>query len=275
MIYNTIMVQFDVHGSPEPRLAFATQLARRFDANLIGFCAADVHPAALSADGVVIDGTLLEQMTEDLQTGFDRLKAAFEEATTHDDQAMWRSVFDRPTECLAINARAADLIVTARPGKDIAADPYRTVNLGKLILAAGRPVLVMADKGDPLEAKRVLVAWKDTREACRAVADAMPFLSHADDVLVVTLQDHDRAGAETSVTDVVRYLMRHDVKARSKIAGHQHQDDAETLVTMAQTMGADLIVAGAYGHSRLREWAFGGVTRSLLRDRRMNMLFSN
>ena len=116
----------------------------------------------------------------------------------------------------------------------------------------------MSEKGEPLRRKNILVAWKDTREARRAVADAMPFLVHADDVLVATMEDHERAVARSSVADVVKYLMRHGVKARSEVAGHERANDIDTLVGMAENMGADLIVAGAYGHSRLREWAFGG-----------------
>ena len=275
MIYNTIMVHFDAHGASEPRLTFAAELARRFEASLIGFSAADVRPILPAAEGVMIDGEVLQQMSEELQRGFDRLQEDFESRMAGGESATWRSFFQRTTESLVTNARAADLIVTAKPDPAIAGDVYQAVDLGQLVLAAGRPVLVMSDKGEPLSGKRILIAWKDTREARRAVADAMPFLVHADDVLVATMEDQERAVARTSVADVVKYLMRHGVKARSEVAGHERANDIDTLVGMAENIGADLIVAGAYGHSRLREWAFGGVTRSLLRDGRLNRLLSN
>ena len=275
MIYNTIMVQFDVEGPLEPRLSFAAELAKRFEASLIGFSAADVLPILPAIEGVVMDGEVLQRMSDDLQRDFDRLQESFEERLAGSEHATWRSFFQRPTECLVMHARAADLIVTGRPDPGLAGDPYRGVDLGQLILSAGRPVLLMSDKGEPLKAKSILVAWKDTREARRAVADAMPFLVHADDVLVATVEDHERAVARSSVADVVKFLMRHGVKARSEVAGHERANDIDTFVSMAENMGADLIVAGAYGHSRLREWAFGGMTRSLLLDGRLHRLLSN
>ena len=275
MIYNTIMVQFEARGAPEPRLGFAADLARRFDADLIGFSAAEVQPIIPAAEAAVVDGEMLQQMSDDLQRSFDRLQEAFEARMAGSEQATWRSFFARPTACLVSNARAADLIVAAQPDPGFAGDSYQSVDLGELILAAGRPVLVMSEKGEALEAKRILVAWKDTREARRAVADAMPFLVRAEEVLVATMEDHERSAARSGLADVVRYLMRHGVKARLEVVGHERANDIDTLALLAENIGADLIVAGAYGHSRLREWAFGGVTRSLLRDGRFNRFLSN
>lgn len=275
MIYNSIMVEFEARGTAEPRLAFAMDLARRFEANLIGFCAAEVRPVFPAAEGVLADGKVLQQLGEGLQRDFDRLQDEFENATTGAEMATWRAFFARPTDCLSANARAADLIVTARPDPALGGGGYQSTDIGQLVLSAGRPVLVMSRKGERLSASRILIAWKDTREARRAVADAMPFLRQAEDVLVATMEDRERAVARSNVADVVKYLMRHGVKARCEVAGHERANDIDTLVAMAENMESDLIVAGAYGHSRLREWAFGGLTRSLLRDGRVNCFLSN
>lgn len=275
MAYNTILVQFDHQGTADARLAFAADLSRRFDADLIGFCAAEVRPLIPAAEGVSIDGEVMSRLAADMEGDFARLKHLFEEKMNDGDRATWRAFLDNPTRSLLLNARAADLIVTGKADGSLAGDHYRTIDTGELILSAGRPVLIMADEGRPLRAENIVVAWKDTREARRAVADAMPFLRYAKDVLVVTLEDHERAAARANLSDVVRFLMRHGVKARSEVVGHERSEDANTLALVAGNMDADLVVAGGYGHSRMREWAFGGLTRSLLLDGRLNRFFSN
>jgi nucleotide-binding universal stress UspA family protein len=149
------------------------------------------------------------------------------------------------------------------------------VDAGTLILSAGRPVLFAADSLAPLAAEKVLVAWKDTREARRAVADAMPFLRAAREVLVTTIAEGDQKAARESAADVVRFLLKHDVKARSDVLGIGHANGAEALLEIARETGADLVVAGGYGHSRVRERIFGGITRSLLDHGSLNRLLSN
>jgi nucleotide-binding universal stress UspA family protein len=103
----------------------------------------------------------------------------------------------------------------------------------------------------------------------------LPFLVYARHVLVATIAEDERVSARDSVADVVRFLMKHGVKARSEVLDADKMDAAEALLTTATETGAELVVAGGYGHSRLREWAFGGVTRSLLDDSSMNRLLAS
>lgn len=273
MSLKTLLCHLDPDGSAEKRVAFAGALAQHFSAGLIGFSAADVHTVMPAADGAIIDGTLIAREAEEIERAFVRLKEAFAAAAQYTERTEWRTALADPTRSLALQARAADLIVTA--ASDAGGDRHQTVDLGELVLACGRPVLVMADGAQTLKAQIILIAWKDSREARRAVADALPFLKEASDVLVVTLADHDRAAARMSAGDVVHHLKAHGVTARFEIAGHEMARDADTLARIAGTMEADLIVSGAYGHSRLREWAFGGMTRDLIADGRFNRLFTN
>lgn len=141
----------------------------------------------------------------------------------------WRSDVLSPTRFLIKMARTADLIVTGSPEIARDGDPRRSINLGGLLLHAGRPVLVPASGSNQCAAKRAPIAWKGGREARRAVADAIPLLECADEVVVA-------------------------------------MDDAHRLADFAKTMQADLVVSGTYGISRLGEWVFGGVTRSLLNE---------
>jgi nucleotide-binding universal stress UspA family protein len=125
-------------------------------------------------------------------------------------------------------------------------------------------VLVVATESSPLELKRVIVAWKDTREARRAAADALPILKIATSVSLVEIApEAELIAASARLADVAAWLARHDVTAEC-LPIASDGDDADRLNVLAKEWGADLIVAGAYGHSRVREWALGGVTRSLL-----------
>ena len=116
-----------------------------------------------------------------------------------------------------------------------------------------------------MRAEHVVLGWKDTREARRAALDAIPFLRAAKRVSVVevcTRDDERNALARTE--DVVRYLGRHAIPADPRPIVHRDRSDADHLVQFALDEDADLLVAGAYGHSRLGEWIFGGMTRKIL-----------
>jgi nucleotide-binding universal stress UspA family protein len=116
-----------------------------------------------------------------------------------------------------------------------------------------------------VRAEHVVVAWKDTREARRAVLDAIPFLRAAKRVSVVEVCTRDeKQYALARIDDVVRYLARHKITADPRPILHSDRSDANHLFQFAVDEGADLLVAGAFGHSRLGEWIFGGMTREIL-----------
>jgi nucleotide-binding universal stress UspA family protein len=111
----------------------------------------------------------------------------------------------------------------------------------------------------------VVVAWKDTRECRRAVRDALPFLQQAKGVLLFAAGESEgRSQDKTHLSDVTRYLARHQVSVAEEVWRHARGPIATELLHFANNEKADLIVAGGYGHSRLGEWIFGGVTHELL-----------
>jgi nucleotide-binding universal stress UspA family protein len=125
--------------------------------------------------------------------------------------------------------------------------------------------LIVPDAVASLRAEHVVIGWKDTREARRAVQDALGFLREAIRVTVVeTCQSGEEAAAQEHIDDVARYLTRHRIGGGPRVIIHQEGSGAAQLIRLAQDEGADLIVTGAYGHSRLGEWVFGGMTRDLL-----------
>lgn len=271
MIYNTILVYMDIEAPAAPLLAFARQLADRFEADLIALAVAEPPLHLPSEMDIGASTTPMRVSIEELEERLRALKNVFDEITGDSSRTSWRQAVGDPTRFLAMHARAADLIVCGQsaPGS------LGGVDIGALILSAGRPVLVPSDGLASMAAEAVLVAWKDTREARRAVVDAMPFLTNAREVVVASIEEDDHRASADSASDVVRFMMRHGAKARSEVRGVGRTNAAEALAEVARETGADLIVSGGYGHSRIREWALGGVTRDLLRSGKINRLMSN
>ncbi|MGH7024319.1 MAG: universal stress protein [Caulobacteraceae bacterium] len=262
MSYASILVHVDANSASHSRLACARAAAERFGATLIGLGAEMVPPMAAGPVAGPITAEYYTAMNETVEKGLVAAKAVF--ATTAaglPKTPVWETVHWFPGEAMAAAARSADLIVTGRAPKDH--NMYRDASAAELVLASGRPVLIAPSKAPPLAAKRVLFAWKDTREARRAMSDAMPFFEKAEAVLVFAATSDDEIDAKAATDDVVAALKRHGAAAEAKVEVRADFHGAD-LIDRAARFGADLIVAGGYGHSRLGEWAFGGVTRDLL-----------
>jgi nucleotide-binding universal stress UspA family protein len=186
----------------------------------------------------------------------------------------WRSATDSPVDFVALQARAVDLVVI--PHGYLKADPYFSLDPAAALLKMGRPVLTIPAGVEILQAQRVIIAWKDSREARRAVREALPILREAKDVFVVEASgEGSESQAQKNVDDVAEYLVRHDVTVTEKFSELIQTTAATQIIRAAQARQADSIVAGAYGHSRLGEWIFGGVTRELLKSSPISCLFSH
>ena len=261
MPFTTMMVHVDVERDCEQRVQLALALADRFQAALIGVAGLTLRPA-FAAGGVVIYHEPTERERHTVSARLDDMGGRFRAKGQHLKQVEWRTALELPYELVSREARAADLIIVGarHTGGNIEdlADP------GVILLRAGLPVLVVPDTVAPLQLRRVVVAWKDTRECRRAVRDALPFLQRAKEVLLVGIGEGEaESNAKSTLSDAAGYLLRHraavhDVwrQARGPVAAE--------LLRLVQDEGADLIVAGGYGHSRLGEWIFGGITHELL-----------
>ena len=261
MPFTTMMVHVDVERDCEQRVQLALALADRFQAALIGVAGLTLRPA-FAAGGVVIYHEPTERERHTVSARLDDMGGRFRAKGQHLKQVEWRTALELPYELVSREARAADLIIVGarHTGGNIEdlADP------GVILLRAGLPVLVVPDTVAPLQLRRVVVAWKDTRECRRAVRDALPFLQRAKEVLLVGIGEGEaESNAKKTLSDAAGYLLRHraavhDVwrQARGPVAAE--------LLRLVQDEGADLIVAGGYGHSRLGEWIFGGATHELL-----------
>jgi nucleotide-binding universal stress UspA family protein len=271
MSFSTLMVHLDLEPSNDARLQIAGELAEQFDAKLIGIAAANPQPA-FYANGSFAQG-LVEEERRKINS---RLAEAEEHFRTvagkRARQVEWRCALENPTHYVVREARAADLIITGASRDGIFIDPLHRLDLSDLVMTVGRPIFVVPPEAEFLNLKTVLVAWKDTREARRAVLDALPLLHRAHDVNVLEVIDKnaDQSRARRRVDDVAAWLGRHNITAFGQVM--HASNDADQIDKIWQT-AADIVVAGAYGHSRFREWVLGGMTRNLLtRSRRCSFL---
>jgi nucleotide-binding universal stress UspA family protein len=262
----TILVHVQAGLSAAPRLRTAVALAGRLEATLFGLAAETIPPLGAMDPTGLMEGAWYVEMREQVQRNLELARETFREAAKglRTDFA-W--IEDMPAQAIARAARSADLILAG--GQPLSeGDRYRNCDAAEVMLRAGRPVLVAPPEGGDLAATAVIVAWKDSRESRRALADALPFLTRAESVHVVEVcaaQD-DVADAQRRARVVVAGLERHDVKAHARAVVAPPERVAAELNIAAEAIGADLIVAGGYGHTRFGEWVFGGVTRDLLRQ---------
>ena len=275
MIYTTILVQLDIDAPATPRLIFAQQIAKKFEADFIALVAAEPSALVSPSESSPLVAEVLRQRTHEFEERIKKLKEEFLAVVGNDERASWRAELDDPTRAVALHARAADVVITGAAAAVAAGDYQRTVDPGALVLSAGRPVLFAADGLADFKGEKVMVAWKDCRESRRAVVDAMPFLRNAKEVTVFNIAEEGTLAGRAGVADVVRFLMKHGVKARSQLMESDGLSAGDAIIVAADQLGTDLIVAGGYGHSRFREWAFGGATRSLLKSGSFHRLLSN
>jgi nucleotide-binding universal stress UspA family protein len=189
-------------------------------------------------------------------------------------ESEWRSLPYLSSE-VGVHAYYADLVVIARP--ESAGETAGPPGLAEsLVLSSGRPIIVFPPRGTVSAVHRILVAWNATRESIRGVADALPLLVKAEavEVLVVDHQRHQAGHGQEPGADIARHLARHGAHVEVRPLSSNGKDVGHLLLSQAAAFGADLLVMGAYGHSQLREWMFGGVTRTVLYEAGLPVLMS-
>ena len=273
MTFSTLMVHLELEYSNDARLRIAGDLAEQFDAKLIGIAAANPQPAYY-ANGAFAQG-LVEHERSDIKKRMADTEECFRSTMQPRAREIeWRSAMVRPLDYVTCEARAADLILTGVNRDGFVLDPLRHLDPSDLVMQAGRPIFVVPPEAEYLKLKCALIAWKDTREARRAVVDALPLLHKTKEVAVVEVIENDdnRKAAHARVDDVAAWLGRHGIVAFGRVF---HAVAEEDQLDKIMQYGADFLVAGAYGHTRMREWVFGGFTRSLLTHSRHCALLSH
>ena len=267
----SIMVSVDLGPAAADRVQLSASLAKRFETELIGVASRQASPPAGARDilsAIQVSDVEKARANQDLE----QARAIFERNAESLVRASWRSDLAHPPRYLMQQARAADVVVVGRWG---GADPEPgplAVLPGPFIVEAGRPVLVAPPGIEDLRIGRVVIAWKDSMEARRAVLLSLPFLERADTVHIVSVgSEADDDGAQ----DVASYLSRHGAAVTTHLLREDDLGAGEAILGFVAREEADLLVMGAYGHSRLQEWVFGGVTRDILQNTPVCCLMSN
>jgi nucleotide-binding universal stress UspA family protein len=259
--FASILTHFDLTPYAEARGRLAVQLAEQHGAHFVGAAAEQQLLEVYNDMTVNVSASVTDEERARVDGDLHAARRIFDAVVGSRNDVEWRSCVTDPERFLIEQARAADLVVVGRRASYDVGDGALGIRPGTVALECGRPILVVPPEKDYLAAHKVVVAWKDTREARRAVKDALPILKKANEVIVMTATPAFRdAGAE----HVVAWLERHGVRAHASVHSGQLETVANNLMDLADDVGADLIVSGAYGHSRTREWFFGGATRDLL-----------
>jgi nucleotide-binding universal stress UspA family protein len=278
MSYKTILVYLNDKRRAEAILEPAIQLAGRNNAHLIGMhvyagVPAPPIPLPYGSDVVKAVAAVQQRETEEIADIFSRMTA------NRSFVAEWRAEKGPHVDATAVvidHGRSADLIIVGQTDPDWEASPL--VDIAEHVaLGSGRPVLVVPYVGRyPEIGRNVVIAWKAVRESARAVFDALPILKQAEQVQILEIDEGGprRHGASAD-TSIAAALARHGVKSAVRTSVAVDISVGDEILSRLADMSADLLVMGAYGHSRMRELVFGGVTRHIAGHMTVPTLFSH
>lgn len=272
MEFKELVIHVDDSNNCVARITMAAELAVIHDACLIGVYYR--RGLRIPTSREIENGTgLLEAQQEQSNQLESAARSAFFSVVGNKGIASeWRACDLSDKSALAMHARYADLIVIERGSRP---DPGagRIVSADDVVIEAGRPVLFLPFQGQQTRIGRnILVAWNASREAARALNDALPLLKHADSVRVISLQTEH---IKPDIVALSKHLSRHDIKATTEIVRGNDDDTGEVLLAHATDHDIDLIVLGAYGHARLWEISFGGTTAYMLKHSSIPMFMSH
>lgn len=278
MALKDIMVLLDSTDRATGRLGLAAYLAKQHDAHVTGLYVVDVPPPPVAWDegaGLAVT-TLMERQRQQALAEGAQVETIFRERLRLDAVAgTWRLVEGDTAGLVATHARYADLTILGQQDPD-SGDPSAIVE--EALFSSGRPLLIIPFAGKFLTlGRKALVGWNASREAARAVNDALPLLQRVATTTVVTVGSGDSTDgpAESPANALARHLERHGIRAGVERIGQGGVGVGEALLDHAADVSADVMVIGAYSHSRVREILLGGVTRTILRQMTLPVLMSH
>lgn len=275
MSLKDLLVTVDGDDADQSPLALAAWLAGRFEAHLVG-----LHPSSTARASLYSANFGTDLFDDAMRKTFALLeqravaaRAGLEAAARHNGiQAEWRVARGFPGPETVLNGRTADLVILGQRWSDY--DGLRYPDPADVVLDVGCPVLVVPRAGrfERIE-RHALIAWNGSREAARAVRDALPLLTLAAKVTVLAV--NSQSGGGEPGADIALHLARHGIAVEIDQSTAPDMDTAAVLLSCASDLGSDLIVMGAYGHARMRETILGGVTRSMLAQMTVPVLMSH
>jgi nucleotide-binding universal stress UspA family protein len=276
MTYKTILVHLNDSRRAEKVLEPAAELAVRFNAHLIGLHVCSAVPAS----PIPMASSALGSIVAAERRNSEAVAETFKRMTTGQPYvAEWQLQKVSHLNLAAVvmeRGRAANLIVAGQTDPDWDLSPVMDFP-EHLALESGRPVLVIPYAGRyPTIGRRVVVAWKPSRESARAVFDALPLLLGAETVHILEVKERqDDVSTLAPDTSIAAALARHGMRPEVQTSIASEISIGDEILSRAADLDADLLVMGAYGHSRFREMVFGGTTRHIARHMTLPTLLSH
>lgn len=279
MSYKDLLVYVDHAESCQSRLTAAASLAQTFEAHLTGLCLSAASPLPVYYGGQ-IPNSVLEMLRQQAAERAETSKAAFDQAVKAYDGAKECRVVAcseiQVPEVIGLHGRYSDLIVLSQISPDAQMPIGGRQMIEQVVLSSGRPVLVVPYIGwNKTLGERITIAWDSGRESARAVADALPLLKRAKVVTVLVINPEKGDHGEEPGADIALHLARHGVTAEVRRARFDDVDTGNAILSQVADLSSDLLVMGAYGHSRLRELVIGGVTRTMFEEMTVPVLMSH
>lgn len=271
--FRDLVVYADDGATAKARLSFAARFARNQGAHLValhGLSEPVLPPSVRAFAGTPLMESLRDQVRE---AALAVRKAVADVGAAEGIEIEYREAWGSAIDMAILHARHADAMVVPQPDRRIVGDAGALAEY--LVMESGRPVVIVPSAGDFAGvARHVVCAWNGTRESARAVADALPLLRRAEKVSILSV---DPKGAERRMpgADVALHLARHGVTAEASTTYADGLGVGDALLSRIADLGADMLVMGAYGHSRAREAVFGGATRDVLDRMTVPVLMSH
>lgn len=276
-MYKDLLLEVDGRDAARRRIDYAIRLSRRFDAHLSGLYLVPIFmppPAVGAYMTQEMEAQINAGETERAEAALNSFRLAAETEGIAFETRTDKGRQHEHAQIVSMHGRYADLTIVGQP------DPKASgacLDPGDVILAAGAPVMIVPHIGAPsTTAEKVVIAWNASRESARAVRDAMPLLEKATSVEVVCFQPKETSGhGELPGADIALHLSRHNIDVSVQILEGDGIDVGNAMLSHIADRGADLLVMGGYGHSRLREAVLGGATRTVLQSMTVPVLMAH
>lgn len=268
MTLKNIMVHLDGTSADDIRLAWTEAIANLFQAHITGLHLTRLPDVMMAAEGAMVAADIIGQMQDEARAEADkvaeRLRSRLEKLSLSHELRRIENMTGSIYANAASEARCTDLFLTLRP-YDRDGNPHWVELFEEVLFNGGHGLLAVPDEmPSRISFSRILIAWNGSREVTRAIHEAMPLLRKAKDVIITLVSDENQVRYDREDgADIAAHLARHGIQVRLQNL-ESTGEISSAILNAATSTESDLIVAGAYGHSRLREWVLGGVSRDLL-----------
>ncbi|MGI9380918.1 MAG: universal stress protein [Methyloligellaceae bacterium] len=280
MAFKDLLVHLDNSDECEFRVNAAVALAKRQKSSVSGVALA-LESTISTYIGIDIPSSLSDTQKELVQqsarSAVEKFEKAADDAGVSHSSKIVSCGAPKAPAVLAFHARHSDMAFLGQPNPDSPGAQFQESLLEGVLFASGRPVYIVPYIGRPdAKIRKAVIAWDGGKKAVRAVNDAIPLLQGRGEAIVLVINPEERreAHGDNPGADIAAHLERHGVKAKVEILPHAEISKGTVILNYLSDSGADLLVMGAFGHSRLREKAFGGATDTILHQMTAPVLMS-